>query len=44
MMVQPWELRPGKLIRVRGIQANADALNSTERDGVTVFKVIAVRL
>ena len=41
MMVQPWEIRPGKLIQVRGILANADALNATSRDGVTVFKVIA---
>jgi hypothetical protein len=41
-MVQPWEIRPGKLIRVRGILANSNALNATSRDGVTIFKVIAV--
>jgi hypothetical protein len=40
--VMPWEIRPGKLIRVRGILASSDALNATSRDGVTVFKVIAV--
>jgi hypothetical protein len=42
MMIQPWEIRPGKLIRVRGILASSDALNATSRDGVTVFKVIGV--
>jgi hypothetical protein len=41
-MVDPWEIRPGKLIRVRGILASSDALNATSRDGVTVFKVIGV--
>lgn len=40
--VMPWEIRPGKLIRVRGILANSDSLNATSRDGVTVFKVVAV--
>jgi hypothetical protein len=40
--VMPWEIRPGKLIRVRGILASSDALNATSRDGVTVFKVVAV--
>ena len=42
MMVDPWEIRPGHLIRVRGIQARQDALNATSRDGETVFKVTAV--
>jgi hypothetical protein len=41
-MIQPWEIRPGKLIRVCDILANSDSLNRTSRDGVTVFKVIAV--
>jgi hypothetical protein len=41
-MIQPWEIRPGKLIRVRGVQANIDSLNPTGRDGVTVFRVKAV--
>lgn len=41
-VVQPWEIRPGKLIRVRGLLASSDALNATSRDGVTVFKLIAV--
>lgn len=39
-MVQPWEIRPG-LIRVRGIEARADALNTTTRDGVAVFRILA---
>jgi hypothetical protein len=42
IMIQPWEIRPGELIRVRGIDASQDALNTTTRDGVTVFKVVAV--
>lgn len=41
-MVQPWEILPGFLIRVRGILPSVDALNATDRDGVTVFRVVAV--
>jgi hypothetical protein len=41
-MIQPWEIRPGKLIRVRGVQANVDSLNPAGRDGSTIFKVKAV--
>jgi hypothetical protein len=41
-MVMPWEIRPGHLMRVRGIQPKPDELNATDRDGVTVFKVVAV--
>ncbi len=41
-MVDPWELRPGSLIRVRDVQASVDALNATARDGVSVFKVVSV--
>ncbi|GAB2951836.1 hypothetical protein GCM10027280_45280 [Micromonospora polyrhachis] len=40
-MVQPWEIRPG-LIRVRGILPRPDALNTSVRDGVTVFRVRGV--
>ncbi len=40
-MVQPWEIRAGNLIRVRGVDAYPDALNATGRDGLTVFKVAA---
>lgn len=39
-MVQPWEIRPGNLIRVRGVRPNANSLNATDRDGVTVFRIV----
>jgi hypothetical protein len=41
-MVQPWEIKPGELIRVRGVQPRQDSLNATVRDGVSVFKVSAM--
>lgn len=40
--VQPWEIKPGHLIRVRNVLPRIDTLNATDRDGVTVFKVAAV--
>jgi hypothetical protein len=40
-MVQPWEIRAGSLIRVRGVESYPDSLNGTGRDGLTVFKVAA---
>lgn len=40
--VQPWNLRPGKLIRVRGIMPYIDALNTSDRDAVTIFRIVAV--
>lgn len=40
--VQPYEIKPGFLIRVRGIQARKDTLNATTRNGTTVFRVIGV--
>ncbi len=43
-MVQPWEIRPGNLIRVRGVESYPDALNPSGpvgRDGLTVFRVAA---
>ncbi len=39
--VQPWEIRPGNLIRVRGVLPNADSLNAITRDGVAVFRIAA---
>lgn len=39
--VMPWEIRPGHLIRVRGVQPNPNSLNMTSRDGVTVFRIVA---
>lgn len=41
-MVEPWEVKPGTLIRVRGVLPRVDALNATARDGVTVFRVKTV--
>lgn len=41
-MVQPWEINPGNLIRVRGVLPRVDSLNPNARDGVTVFKVVSV--
>jgi hypothetical protein len=40
--VQPWEIKPGNLIRVRNVLPRIDTLNATGRDGITVFKVAAV--
>jgi hypothetical protein len=37
---QPWNIRPGSLIRVRGIQPTPDTLNATSPDGVTVFRIV----
>lgn len=39
--VDPWEIRPGNLIRVRDVRPNVDALNATDRDAVTVFRIVA---
>lgn len=39
--VQPWEIRPGYIIRVRGVQPEIDFLN-TARNGSTIFRVVAV--
>lgn len=41
-MVMPWEILPGHLIRVQGVQPRVDALNPDGRDGVTIFKIVAV--
>jgi len=40
-MVEPWEIMPGGLIRVRDVLPRVDALNATARDAVTVFRVVA---
>jgi hypothetical protein len=42
-MAHPWEIRPGALIRVRGIQPRPDALNppAQGRDGVTIFRIVS---
>lgn len=41
-LVQPWRIRPGTLLRLRGVQPRPDALNATTRNGSTVFRVVAV--
>jgi len=40
-MVMPWEIRPGQLIRVRGVEASR-ALDDETRDGQTIFRIVAV--
>lgn len=39
--VDPWEIRPGRLIRVRGITPSVDTLNTTDRDATTLFRIVA---
>lgn len=38
-MVYPWQIRPGYLIRVNGVNARPDALNATNSNGVTTFRI-----
>lgn len=40
-MVEPFEIEPGELIRVRGIESYSDALNASSNDGQTVFRIWA---
>lgn len=41
-MVMPWEILPGNLVRVHGVQPRIDSLNASARDGDTVFKMASV--
>jgi hypothetical protein len=41
-MVDPFQIQPGELIRVRGVESYADALNASSNDGVTVFRIWSV--
>jgi hypothetical protein len=41
MMADPHMIRPGHLIRVRGVDAKAGALDADSRDGSTVFRIMA---
>ena len=41
-MVQPFEIEPGELIRVRGVESYPDALNASSNDGQTVFRIWAM--
>jgi len=38
-MVEPWEIQPGELIRVRGVESYPDALNASSNDALTVFRI-----
>ena len=38
-LVQPFEIEPGELIRVRGVESYPDALNASSNDGLTVFRI-----
>lgn len=38
-MVEPFEIRAGELIRVRGVESYPDALNASSSDGQTVFRI-----
>ena len=38
-MVEPFEIRAGSLIRVRGVESYPDALNASSSDGQTVFRI-----
>jgi len=38
-MVEPFEIEPGELIRVRGVESYPDALNASSNDGQTVFRI-----
>lgn len=40
---QPWEVRPGRLIRVRGVEASR-LLDDDTRDGNTVFRIVSVQV
>lgn len=40
-MVQPWEIKPGELVRIRGVEAYPDAFNATTNDGQGVFRIHA---
>lgn len=41
LMVDPWMIRPGTLLRLRGVQARPDYLNAIDHNGVTLFRVVA---
>lgn len=38
-LVEPFEIEPGELIRVRGVESYPDALNASSNDGLTVFRI-----
>lgn len=42
-MAMPWEILPGKMIRIRGVEASR-TLDDDTRDGQTVFRIVAVEV
>ena len=40
-LVWPWQIRPGELIRVKGVEASVDTADH-DRDGLTVFRIVSV--
>lgn len=38
-VVDPQEIEPGELIRVRGVESYPDSLNASSNDGLTVFRI-----
>lgn len=41
-MVDPWEIEPGELVRILGVEAYPDAFNASTNDGQGVFRIFAV--
>lgn len=41
-MVEPFEIEPGEMIRVRGVESYADSLNASDNDGLSVFRIFAM--
>jgi len=39
--VQPWEIEPGELVRILGVEAYPDAFNTDTNDGQGVFRIFA---
>ena len=40
-LVQPWQIKPGELIKVHGVEASID-LAQNDRDSLTVFRIVSV--
>ena len=40
--IDPWQIQPGELIRVRGVEASMDVLEAAHRDGLTIFRIVSV--
>nr|MDQ3573787.1 hypothetical protein [Actinomycetota bacterium] len=40
-MVEPWEVRPGGLVKVTGVEPRPDALNPSTHDAVSVFRAVS---